>query len=67
MFMIAYQSLRRQVLVAERIAAPSQDLRREALRASELLAKGNEIEYEELVQELKCISSILEKECREEK
>lgn len=53
--------------MAEGIAAPSQDLRREALRASELLAKGNEIEYEELVQELKCISSILEKECREEK
>ena len=67
MFMSAYQSLRCQVLVAEGIAAPSQDLRREALRASELLAKGNEIEYEELVQELKCISSILEKECREEK
>lgn len=67
MFMSAYQSLRRQVLVAEGIAAPSQDLRREALRASELLAKGNEIEYEELVQELKCISSILEKEGREEK
>ncbi len=58
-FMNAYQELRRQILIAEQRVDPSQALRQAIQRARELLAKGDQIEYKELVRTLEQLNHVL--------